>query len=147
MSATVANGRAKEICGARRRGVGDQQRRLLRRGRHEKQVHPGQMGWFTTPDPCGSFDYDCDGTTALQLAAGGACDATPTTCTAGFVADTACGAVGDYQTCDSAARLRRPRDADAGVPLADAKQAAGQRHALGVGATAIEHGREGGPRV
>ena len=37
---------------------------------------------------------------AVQYPAVGQCD--PTMCSAGFVATTACGAMGDFQTCDSA---------------------------------------------
>ena len=48
-------------------------------------------------------DYDCDGMTTVQYPTAGACD--PTMCSAGFVAATACGAMGDFQTCDAAVPL------------------------------------------
>ena len=44
-------------------------------GDTDKVVHPGQAGWFTTAGPCGiQFDYDCDGTMAVQYPALGQCD-------------------------------------------------------------------------
>jgi len=43
-------------------------------------------------------DYDCDGMTTVQYPAAGQCDATA--CSAGFVAATACGMMGDFQSCD-----------------------------------------------
>ena len=57
----------------RRRGLGDQQHRLLRRGRHQQATStPARPAWFTTPGPCGvQFDYDCDGTMAAQYPAVG----------------------------------------------------------------------------
>ena len=110
MTATVANGRAKAFCGAApAAGWVTSSGDCCDAGDAMKQVHPGQMAWFTMPSPCGSFDYDCDGTPTPQLTAGGTCDlATPTTCTVGFVADTACGAAGDYQTCDGLVACAAP---------------------------------------
>jgi len=39
----------------------------------DNQAHPGQTGWFTAADHCGSFDYDCSGTADLQYPDAGAC--------------------------------------------------------------------------
>ena len=100
--ATVANGKAKQICGAAA-GAGwvTSNTDCCDTGDTNKAVHPGQTAWFTTPGPCGvQFDYDCDGTTASQYPAAGQCDLTM--CSAGFVAATACGAMGNFQTCDGA---------------------------------------------
>jgi hypothetical protein len=70
-------------------------------GDTNRDVHPGQTTWFTAPGPCGiQFDYDCDGTTTAQHPAAGSC--APGVCTAGFIAATACGASGAYQSCDPA---------------------------------------------
>jgi len=100
-SATVANGKAKQICGAAGTGWVTSNSDCCDAGDTDKVVHPGQTGWFTTAGPCGiQFDYDCDGATAVQYPALGQCD--PTMCSAGFVAATACGAMGDFQACDSA---------------------------------------------
>ena len=48
---------------------------------------------------------------AVQYPAPGQCD--PTMCSAGFVATTACGAMGDFQACDPrclrCARCRQPQ--------------------------------------
>ena len=99
--ATVANGKAKQICGAAGAGWVTSNSDCCDAGDTDKVVHPGQAGWFTTPGPCGiQFDYDCDGAMAVQYPAVGQCD--PTMCSAGFVATTACGAMGDFQACDSA---------------------------------------------
>ena len=103
MTATVANGRAKGFCGSAPAGWVATNTDCCDAGDTMKQVHPGQAGWFTTPSPCGGFDYDCDGIAVAQFAVGGGCDAAlPATCTAGFVADTGCGATAGYQTCDAA---------------------------------------------
>jgi hypothetical protein len=100
-SATLANGQAKGFCGSAPAGAwvtdnGD----CCDAGDTMKQVHPGQTAWFTVPGPCGiQFDYDCDGTTATQYPGGGAC--VDAACTPGFTAAVACGATGDYQSCDA----------------------------------------------
>jgi hypothetical protein len=100
--ATVANGKAKGLCGgAAAAGWVTNNTDCCDAGDTNKAVHPGQTAWFTAPGPCGiQFDYDCDGMTAVQYPAAGQCD--PTMCSAGFVASTACGAMGDFQTCDPA---------------------------------------------
>jgi hypothetical protein len=104
-AATVANGKAKQICGgAATAGWVTSNTDCCDAGDTNKAVHPGQTAWFTTPGPCAiQFDYDCDGMTAVQYPATGQCD--PTLCSAGFVAATACGAMGDFQTCDAALPL------------------------------------------
>jgi hypothetical protein len=100
-AATVANGKAKQICGGTAgNGWVTTNTDCCDTGDAAKTVHPGQTGWFTMAGPCGGFDYDCDGTTTMQYATAGACDLTA--CTAGFVATTACGAMGDFQACDGA---------------------------------------------
>jgi len=99
--ATVANGKAKQICGgAAGGGWVTNNDDCCDAGDTNKLVHPGQTAWFTAPGPCGGFDYDCDGATATQYPASGQCSATA--CSAGFVAATACGAMGDFQSCDPA---------------------------------------------
>jgi hypothetical protein len=101
-SATVANGKAKAMCGGvANAGWVTTNTDCCDAGDAAQSVHPGQTAWFTTPGPCGiKFDYDCDGMEAAQYTAGGQCDLTM--CSAGFVAATACGAMGDFQTCDGA---------------------------------------------
>jgi hypothetical protein len=101
-SATVANGKARQLCGgAAGAGWVTSNTDCCDGGDTNRQVHPGQSAWFTTAGPCGiQFDYDCDGTTAVQYPAIGQCDAAM--CSAGFIAATACGAMGDFQTCDTA---------------------------------------------
>jgi hypothetical protein len=34
------------------------------------RAHPGQLSFFSTPDQCGSWDYDCDGYTEEQFTTG-----------------------------------------------------------------------------
>ena len=101
-AATVANGKAKQVCGgAAGGGWVTSNTDCCDAGDTNKAVHPGQTGWFTAPGPCGiQFDYDCDGAMTPQYPAAGACDTA--TCSAGFVAATACGAMGDFQACDPA---------------------------------------------
>ena len=111
-SATVANGKAKQTCGGvPGRGWVTSNTDCCDAGDTNKAVHPGQTGWFTMAGPCGiQFDYDCDGTMTMQYPAMGVCDTT--TCSVGFVASTACGAMGDFQVCDgagSASARCRPR--------------------------------------
>jgi hypothetical protein len=100
-SATVANGKARQICGGASAGWVTSNSDCCDAGDTNKAVHPGQTAWFTTAGPCGiQFDYDCDGMTTVQYPAPGQCDAT--TCNAGFVAATACGAMGEFQACEAA---------------------------------------------
>ena len=75
-SATVANGKAKQICGgAAGAGWVTSNTDCCDAGDTNKAVHPGQTGWFTMPGPCGiQFDYDCDGAMTPQYTALGACD-------------------------------------------------------------------------
>jgi len=100
MSATTANGKAKGFCGSAPAGWVTSNSDCCDAGDVNKQVHPGQTGWFTTGGPCGGFDYDCDGSATPQNPSAGACS--DTACTPGFVAATACGAGGDFQACDAA---------------------------------------------
>jgi hypothetical protein len=101
--ATLANGKAKRICGGAGAGWVTSNSDCCDAGDTNKLVHPGQTAWFTSAGPCGQFDYDCDGAAVSQYTTVGACDAT--TCTAGFVATTACGAMGAFQACDPAAPM------------------------------------------
>jgi hypothetical protein len=102
-SATLANGQAKAFCGLPPAGNwATSNTDCCDAGDTLKQVHPGQTGWFIVPGPCGiQFDYDCDGIPTSQYMAGGACS--DAACTPGFTAAVACGASGDYQSCDAAA--------------------------------------------
>ena len=99
MTATTANGKAKGFCGSAPAGWVTSNNDCCDTGDVNKQVHPGQTAWFSAAGPCGGFDYDCDGSMTPQYPPAGACDLT--VCAAGFVADTACGASGSYQTCDA----------------------------------------------
>jgi len=103
-NATTANGGAKGFCGSPPAGWVTNNGDCCDAGDTNKVVHPGQTGWFTVAGPCGGFDYDCDGSATPQYAAGGACtDAV--SCTAGFTDATACGAAGNFQSCDPAVTL------------------------------------------
>jgi hypothetical protein len=117
-TATVANGKAKQICGGVAGGGWvTSNNDCCDAGDTNQLVHPGQTAWFTTPGPCGiQFDYDCDGMTTMQYPASGQCSTTA--CSAGFVAAVACGAMGDFQACDPAT---------AGVCAMPAPQAQGCR--------------------
>ena len=65
-----------------------------------KNVYPGQGGWFTTERGDGSFDYNCDNKTDKQYGSGGKCSGTFWICNANknFTADVGCGQKGDYVT-------------------------------------------------
>lgn len=67
----------------------------------DPQAHPGQGNFFTQPDHCGSFDYDCDGKLTPEYGAvsctwyGFGCSGD------GFQSPLpACGTAGTYQTCN-----------------------------------------------
>jgi hypothetical protein len=67
----------------------------------DNRAHPGDTSYFTSPDECGSFDYDCDGTQEPEFAevncmlgllscSGDGFDKTPP----------ACGVVATFDRCD-----------------------------------------------
>jgi hypothetical protein len=59
------------------------------------RVHPGVSAFFMTPSNCGSFDYNCDGTSQPQFGAG-SCAITSCALVSGFATSTACGASGAF---------------------------------------------------
>jgi hypothetical protein len=69
----------------------------------DHSAHPGQTGWFTTADFCGSFNYSCSSSgVTYQYKNSLTCGGIPTTgCTggSGFVGMVACGAMGPFATC------------------------------------------------
>lgn len=74
-----------------------------------KDAHPGQSGWFTTPRADGSYDYDCDGASLPQYVAAQCTvsNVAAGTCSgpAGFSGSPwpACGKYGTFITCDQEA--------------------------------------------
>jgi len=69
----------------------------------DNQAHPGQTSYFTAPDKCGSFDYNCSGSNEPQYPGNLKCGGTGATgCTGGsaFIgAAPSCGMTGLYGTC------------------------------------------------
>jgi hypothetical protein len=66
----------------------------------DANAHPGQTTFFTQLDQCGSYDYDCDGKVTPQYGAV-SCQWQGFTCSgSGFDQVPACGASGQYETCN-----------------------------------------------
>jgi len=67
----------------------------------DANAHPGVTAFFTAPDACGNYDYDCSGTIVAEYTVNVTCTGNSVTgCStgAGFTGDPACGASGTYQT-------------------------------------------------
>jgi len=75
----------------------------------DSHAHPNETGYFTAPDNCGSFDYDCDGTLEPEYPVNITCGGTGLTgCTggSGFTGAPQCGESGPYGTCMGSGALK-----------------------------------------
>lgn len=66
----------------------------------DKNVHPGQTSFFTTPGACGGFDYDCNGQITEEYGAA-SCSWSSFSCSGdGFAAPVpGCGDFGTFTSC------------------------------------------------
>ena len=66
------------------------------------RAYPGEEAYITSPDACGSFDYDCNETIEPQYPVA-VCHVAFLSCAGdGFAAQTACGETAPYETCAAA---------------------------------------------
>jgi hypothetical protein len=64
----------------------------------DARANPGDTAYYTTPDNCGGFDYDCDGKESPEYAVNLVCSGTGAMgCTgSGFIGNPPCGVSGPY---------------------------------------------------